>query len=141
LIATLVVAMSLFTAAADREQIPVDVLVAICHYETRGEADRARAKSKKGALGFCQVMPETAEWLGMEGPAERLYDVETNVAYAAKWLRWCQDEGASSIRQYAMCYHEGTFTPTSKTKYAAWIAWLVQDQRMQLAMAPQVVMR
>jgi soluble lytic murein transglycosylase-like protein len=117
------------------------VLMAICHYETRGEADPVNAQGELDEEGICQIRFSTAVEMGYLGIASGLADSRTNIRYAAKWLKHCQRLGAGSIRQLAMCYNEGRFTETSKTKYSGHIANVVQHQRMILAMAPQVVMR
>ena len=141
MIAALAVALGLFTAAADREQIPVDVLVAICQWETRGEADKLNAQGGLDEQGTCQVRYATAVEMGYVGVPGALREPRTNIRYAAKWLGHCQRLGAGSIRQLAMCYNEGRFTATSKTRYAGHIANVVQRQRMNQAMSLQVVMR
>ncbi len=47
-----------------------------------------RARSWAGAMGLLQIMPGTARDLGLKDP----YDPEQNVAAAARYLKWLEDE-------------------------------------------------
>ncbi len=58
-------------AAANRHNIPADLFMTLIWQESRFRAD---AVSPKGAIGFAQLMPDTAKYLGVDpkAPAENL---------------------------------------------------------------------
>jgi len=46
-----------------------------------------KAKSKVGAMGLMQIMPDTARWLGLKN-ISKLYHPDTNIKYGIKYLRY-----------------------------------------------------
>lgn len=144
MIAILVSALGLHMGAirieAEAAGVPPDVLAVICYYETRGEADRARAEGPSGEIGICQVRPETALRMGAGGLPNSLLNPEKNIRMAARWLAHCAGLGAEAVRQLAHCYNEGRFTGTSKTPYASRVADMVMALRMEAALFPQVAL-
>ncbi len=58
-------------AAANRHDIPAELFMTLVWQESRFRAD---AVSPKGAIGFAQLMPDTAQYLGVDpkAPAENL---------------------------------------------------------------------
>lgn len=55
----------------------------------RTESDfNARALSPAGAFGLMQVLPSTAADMGYTGPAEGLFDPETNIRIGMRYLIW-----------------------------------------------------
>ena len=69
----------IFKEAAEKYNIPEDLLKAIGYHESRFQTD---AVSSAGAIGVMQLMPSTAEYLGVEDP----YDPYQNIMGAAKLL-------------------------------------------------------
>lgn len=46
-----------------------------------------KVKSKVGAMGLMQILPDTARWLGLKNTS-KLYDPDTNIKYGIKCLRY-----------------------------------------------------
>ena len=63
----------------------------------------------RGHYGLMQIKYATAKSMGYEGPAEGLFDAETNVKYAGKYLRgaWmvADDKNDGAVRLYAAGYY------------------------------------
>lgn len=75
----------LFRKHAREVEIDWRLLAAVAYQESRFQSD---AESWTGALGLMQVMPITAEELGVLGDLE---DPETAIAAGANYLRWLID--------------------------------------------------
>ncbi len=69
----------IFDEAASKYNVSADLLKAIAYHESRFQAD---AVSSAGAVGIMQLMPSTAEYLGVEDS----YDPYQNIMGAAKLL-------------------------------------------------------
>ncbi len=69
----------IFKEAAEKYNVSEDLLKAIGYHESRFQTD---AVSSAGAIGVMQLMPSTAEYLGVEDP----YDPYQNIMGAAKLL-------------------------------------------------------
>ncbi len=69
----------IFKEAAEKYNVPEDLLKAIGYHESRFQTD---AVSSAGAIGVMQLMPSTADYLGVEDP----YDPYQNIMGAAKLL-------------------------------------------------------
>ncbi len=69
----------LFASAADRYGIDVELLMAVSWTESGFQPD---AESAAGAIGLMQLMPDTAEWLGVDP-----HDIVENIDGGAKFLR------------------------------------------------------
>ncbi|MBN9054873.1 MAG: lytic transglycosylase domain-containing protein [Rhizobiales bacterium] len=63
----------------------------------------------RGHYGLMQIKYATARSMGFEGPAEGLFDAETNIKYAGKYLRgaWlvADDKNDGAVRLYAAGYY------------------------------------
>ncbi|HSX74927.1 MAG TPA: lytic transglycosylase domain-containing protein [Shinella sp.] len=63
----------------------------------------------RGHYGLMQIKYATARSMGYEGPAEGLFDAETNIKYAGKYLRgaWmvADDKNDGAVRLYAAGYY------------------------------------
>lgn len=63
----------------------------------------------RGHYGLMQIKYATARGMGYEGPAEGLFDAETNIKYAGKYLRgaWmvADDKNDGAVRLYAAGYY------------------------------------
>lgn len=67
---------------AKAQGVPPELALAIMHQESRGRVD---AKSGKGAIGPMQLMPKTAEWLGVD-PHDWKDNIKGGVAYIGRLL-------------------------------------------------------
>lgn len=90
---------------AELNGLPLELV----HRVVRRESNYNPRAYSKGNFGLMQIRYNTAKGLGYEGPAEGLFDAETNLKYATKYLRgaWMvadnQHDGA--VRLYASGYY------------------------------------
>jgi len=70
----------------------------------------ANATSCVGAQGLMQLMPETAEWLGVKNP----YDARENVMGGAKYLSQLMDRFDGDLTKVIASYNAG---PTTVAEY------------------------
>ncbi len=83
--------------------------VALVHRVVKRESNYNPRAYSKGNYGLMQIRYNTAKGLGYEGSAEGLFDAETNLKYATRYLRgaWMvadnQHDGA--VRLYASGYY------------------------------------
>ncbi|MDJ0787848.1 MAG: lytic transglycosylase domain-containing protein [Myxococcota bacterium] len=85
--------------ASLRFAVPADLLRAMIRHESAGRAD---AVSSKGAMGLMQLMPRTAEALGVVCP----FDPRENVLAGARYLRQLHDS-LGSWKDAVAGYHAG----------------------------------
>ena len=77
-----------FAAAADDARLPLALLAAVAHVESRFVADE---QSPRGAVGLLQVLPTTGQALGLD-----VSGTEANVLAGARFLRAMMDRFGSS---------------------------------------------
>lgn len=70
---------SIFEKASQQYDIPADLLKAVAKAESNFKSD---VVSSAGAMGVMQLMPKTAEYLGVKDP----FDAEQNIMGGAKYL-------------------------------------------------------
>ena len=92
--------------AANQYGIPANLLNAVIQQESGGQAD---VVSPAGAIGVMQLMPETAQALGVENP----YDAAQNINGGAKYLRQQMDRFGDTAKALA-AYNAG---PGAVEKY------------------------
>ncbi|QND47595.1 transglycosylase SLT domain-containing protein [Rhizobium lusitanum] len=91
-------------------EIPESLIHRVVHRESRYDP---KAYNKAGYFGLMQIKYNTAKSMGYEGPASGLLDAETNIKYAAKYLRgaWmvadnkATNKEASAVQLYARGYY------------------------------------
>lgn len=90
---------------ADLNGIPVDLV----HRVVKRESTYNPRAYSKGNYGLMQIRYNTARGLGYTGPAEGLFDAETNLKYATKYLRgaWLVADGKhdGAVKLYARGYY------------------------------------
>lgn len=91
---------------AVRTNIPLDLLSALVHQESRGNT---RALSSKGARGLMQLMPDTArgEGLRVGGGIDDRLDVEKNIRAGADYLRKMIDQFNGDLKLALAAYNAG----------------------------------
>jgi len=91
-------------------EIPESLIHRVVHRESRYNP---KAYNRAGYFGLMQIKYNTAKSMGYEGPASGLLDAETNIKYAAKYLRgaWmtadskADNKEASAVQLYARGYY------------------------------------
>jgi hypothetical protein len=63
----------------------------------------ARARSRAGALGLMQLMPQTAERFGVVDP----FDPRQNITGGVKYLRWLSDNFKGDLTRVVAAYNAG----------------------------------
>ncbi|MEZ2132322.1 transglycosylase SLT domain-containing protein [Sinorhizobium sp. CB9] len=87
-------------------EVPESLLHRVVHRESRYNPG---AYNKRGYFGLMQIRYNTAKSMGYDGPANGLFDAETNIKYAAKYLRgaWvvADNKEDDAVRLYARGYY------------------------------------
>lgn len=92
---------------ADLNGIPVELV----HRVVKRESNYNPRAYSRGNYGLMQIRYNTAKGLGYDGPAEGLFDAETNLKYATKYLHgaWMvadnQHDGAVKLYASGYYYH------------------------------------
>lgn len=99
---------------------PIDALIekyaalygipeSLLHRVVRRESRYNPSAYNRGHYGLMQIKYATARSMGYEGPAEGLFDAETNIKYAGKYLRgaWlvADDKNDGAVQLYAAGYY------------------------------------
>ena len=63
----------------------------------------ARARSRAGALGLMQLMPQTAQRFGVVDP----FDPRQNITGGVKYLRWLTDTFSGDLHKVVAAYNAG----------------------------------
>lgn len=90
----------LIERVAERHRLDPDLLTALVEVESGRDAS---ARSRKGALGLAQLMPETARRFG----ARDLLDAEENLEAAARYLRYLLRRYRGDIRLALAAWNAG----------------------------------
>jgi len=91
-------------------EIPESLIHRVVHRESRYDP---KAYNKAGYFGLMQIKYNTAKSMGYEGPPSGLLDAETNIKYAAKYLRgaWmvadnkADNKEVKAVQLYARGYY------------------------------------
>jgi soluble lytic murein transglycosylase-like protein len=86
--------------AAGLYDIDVDLLLAVIMAESRFNPS---ARSRKGAKGLMQLMPETAEALDVDN----IFSPEENIKAGARHLRWLLDRFDGDLKLALAAYNAG----------------------------------
>jgi hypothetical protein len=81
----------------------------LLHRVVKRESRYNPAAYNRGHYGLMQIKYATARSMGYDGPAEGLFDAETNIKYAGRYLRgaWmvADDKNDGAVRLYAAGYY------------------------------------
>ncbi|WP_037084414.1 lytic transglycosylase domain-containing protein [Rhizobium sp. CF122] len=87
-------------------EVPSSLLHRVVHRESRYNS---KAYNKRGYFGLMQIKYNTAKSMGYNGEPAGLFDADTNIKYAAKYLRgaWLVSDNSEddAIRLYARGYY------------------------------------
>lgn len=86
--------------AAKRHGLPPELILAMARAESNLEPHRI---SHAGAMGLMQLMPDTANWLGVSDP----FDSEANIDASARYLRLLHARYRGDRRRMAAAYNAG----------------------------------
>ncbi|QEE44263.1 lytic transglycosylase domain-containing protein [Rhizobium sp. WL3] len=86
-------------------EIPVDLVHRVVHRESRYNP----AAYSKGNYGLMQIRYSTAKAMGYDGPADGLFDAETNIKYAVKYLKGAWVVGDNDHDQAVRLYSRGYY--------------------------------
>jgi soluble lytic murein transglycosylase-like protein len=81
----------------------------LVHRVVRRESRYNPSAYSRGNYGLMQIRYNTAKAMGYDGPAEGLFDAETNIKYAVKYLKgaWlvADNDHDDAVRLYARGYY------------------------------------
>jgi soluble lytic murein transglycosylase-like protein len=86
--------------AAEKNRVDPALIRAVIHAES---AFKPGARSKKGALGLMQLMPDTAKDMGVANPLVP----EDNIQGGVRYLAWLLEENSGNIRLATAAYNAG----------------------------------
>lgn len=95
------------TIASKKHNIEAALLRAVIHAES---AFKVNARSKQGAIGLMQLMPETAKYLGVKNP----HQAKQNILGGAKYMAKLLNQFKGSIKLATAAYNAG---PGAVKKY------------------------
>ena len=97
--------LALVARYADIHDIPESLL----HRVIQRESGYNPAARNAPYYGLMQILPQTAQTMGYNGPPEGLLDAETNLMYAGKYLRGAWLVSGGSEDRAVMWYSKGYY--------------------------------
>ena len=97
--------MALVSRYADVHGIPESLL----HRVIQRESGYNPGARNGPYYGLMQILPQTAQTMGYDGPPEGLLDAETNLTYAGKYLRGAWMVSGGSEDRAVMWYAKGYY--------------------------------
>jgi soluble lytic murein transglycosylase-like protein len=97
--------MALVTRYADIHGVPESLL----HRVIQRESGYNPGARNGPYYGLMQILPQTAQTMGYDGPPEGLLDAETNLMYAGKYLRGAWMVSGGSEDRAVMWYAKGYY--------------------------------
>jgi len=107
--------------AAEKYNLPPELINAVIRAESNFDV---QAVSSAGAQGLMQLMPATAEELGVKNP----FDIEQNIDGGTKYLRKMLDRFGGSLRKALAAYNAG---PGTVSKYGGRVPYPETRQYVQ----------
>ena len=86
--------------SAERHDVDPALVAAMVAIES---SFRRGARSGRGAIGLMQLMPSTAEWLGVEDP----FDPRQNIDGGVRYLRYLDQQVEGDLRTILAAYNAG----------------------------------
>jgi soluble lytic murein transglycosylase-like protein len=95
--------------------VPGALLLAICTHESGLTNVIAPHDHGSPSYGLCQVKEDTAKTLGYRGDGKGLMNPQTNVEYAAKYLKMQLDRYEGDWCRATAAYNAGSFNESTKS--------------------------
>lgn len=106
----------LFLSATQTFSLPPGLLSALCYVESHHKVSAVHHDDGNGdSLGVCQVKLNTAKMLGFRGTYSQLMKPETNIEYAAKYLRKQLLRYDENSPHAIAAYNSGSFRSGTKS--------------------------
>jgi soluble lytic murein transglycosylase-like protein len=84
------------------------VPVKLAHAIVRVESNyRVNARGRAGEIGLMQIKPATAKLMGYSGSTKGLYDPDTNIRYAMRYLGRAHELGGKTVCGTILKYNAG----------------------------------
>lgn len=107
----------LFFTVSIKFNLPLGLIDSICYVESRYDVAAIHHHDGKGdSIGICQIKLNTAKELGFKGGVKQLLNPETNIYYAAAYLKH-QIVRYHSITKGVIAYNMGHAKYLTHTKY------------------------
>lgn len=122
------------------EGVDSQVLASVCWVESKFDPKALAVRDggkPASSIGLCQVQYKTAQFMGFRGRARDLYAVDTNLAYAAKYLKYQLrrygdlDRAIAAYNAGAVYYdNEGKFVNQSYVGKVRTVMLLFKESRL-----------
>lgn len=110
---------NLFLFASLQHGLPDRLLSSLCYVESKHDVSAYHEDDGKGnSVGICQVKLSTARMLGFKGTEKQLMVPQTNIVYAARYLRHQMDRYDGNITYAIISYNQGSRKSLTKTNYS-----------------------
>lgn len=122
----------LLDAAAAKHGLPREIARAVAWVESRGNA---AAVSPKGAIGVMQLMPATAEALGVTNPRDAAANIDAGVRYLAQLVKkFGEPDGLAAYNwgpgRVSRAAKSGERIPGQVQTYVTRVQARAQDERL-----------
>jgi soluble lytic murein transglycosylase-like protein len=106
--ATTVASSTSYTTLVSQYAATYGVPVSLAHAVIRVESNyRPNMRGSAGEIGLMQIKPETARMMGYSGPANGLFNPETNIKYGMKYLGMAHQLAGGSTCGTILRYNAG----------------------------------
>lgn len=113
----------MFKDAAKETNIPVNLLRAVCHVESKHNVKIKRVwDGGSYSYGICQIKLGTAKMMGFSGKETELIQVRTNIRYAARYLAHQLKRYNNNYEKAIVSYNRGSYTNQRTQSYSEKVA-------------------
>ena len=95
-------------------KVPSALLLAICMQETGLTNAVHNHDGGSPSIGICQVKEATAKGLGYKGTARELKDPQTNIYWAARYIKYQEGRYGDNWCRVTAAYNAGSFIESKK---------------------------
>lgn len=109
----------IFTTATQQFALPNGLLPSLCYVETKHDVNAVHYDDGgSDSLGICQIKLSTAKSLGFKGTQKQLMLPNTNIFYAAKFLRYQITRYHGNITKAVVAYNKGNAKNLTRSQYS-----------------------